>query len=93
MGCKSLEEARIVAYKEGNDMDKKTLGSNSKTENSQVYRLTEPGLRFVRSEIIDLLFKALLAEDIWKAMEYLMAARGLLGNSIMSIQNAKGPQP
>ena len=34
----------------------------------------------IRGRIIELLFQALTAKDIWEAMEYLMAARGLLNS-------------
>ena len=59
-------------------MDKSALKSVVKVESSQDRGPTEPENQFIRTKIIRLLFQALMARNIWEAMEYLMAARGLL---------------
>jgi len=60
------------------EMDEKALKSDAKAEYSQVRWLRVPEDQFIRTKIIRLLLQALMAKNIWKAMEYLMAARGLL---------------
>jgi len=59
-------------------MGKKTLKSNTKAEHSKVLWPFEPSDQFILAKIMKLLEDALYASDIWEAMEYLMAARGLL---------------
>jgi len=78
MGCEGMEETRVVAREEGDNMDKSALKRVIKVENSQVLWPTEPEDQFIRTKIIKLLLQALIAKNIWEAMEYLMAARGLL---------------
>jgi len=58
-------------------MGRKALKSNTKAENSKVLWLLEPEDQFMAEKIYKLLMKALMADDIWEAVEYLMAARGL----------------
>ena len=57
---------------------RRALKSDTKAVHSKVLWPTEPEDQFIIAEIIKLLVKALNATDIWEAMEYLMAARGLL---------------
>jgi len=59
---------------------RRALKSNTKAVHSKVLWPTEPRDQFIIAEIIKLLVKALNATDIWEAMEYLMAARGLLSS-------------
>ena len=59
-------------------MGEKALKSDAKAEYSQVRWLRVPEDQFIRTKIIRLLLQALMAKNIWEAMEYLMAARGLL---------------
>ena len=59
---------------------KKALKDDVKAVHSQVCWPSEPEDQFIVAEIIKLLVKALMADDIWEAMEYLMAVRGLLKN-------------
>ena len=59
-------------------MDKSALKKVVKVENSQIRWPTELEDQFIRAKIIKLLLQALMARNIWEAMEYLMAARGLL---------------
>jgi len=59
-------------------MGEKALKSDAKAGHSQVRWLRVPEDQFIRTKIIRLLLQALMAKNIWKAMEYLMAARGLL---------------
>jgi len=59
-------------------MDEKALKSDATAEYSQVRWLRVPEDQFIRTKIIRLLLQALMAKNIWEAMEYLMAARGLL---------------
>ena len=63
-------------------MGRKALKSNTKAENSQVLWPSEPGDQFILAKIMKLLEDALYASDILEAMEYLMAARGLLRETI-----------
>ena len=59
-------------------MEKKALKSDAKAVHSQVLWPSEPEDQFMLAEIMKLLEDALYASDILEAMEYLMAARGLL---------------
>jgi len=63
---------------EGEKMDKKALKSDAKAGHSQVLWLLKPEDQFMAEKIYNLLKDALYASDILEAMEYLMAARGLL---------------
>jgi len=63
---------------EGEEMGEKALKSDAKTGHSQVRWLRVPEDQFIRTKIIRLLLQALMAKNVWEAMEYLMAARGLL---------------
>ena len=59
-------------------MGEKILKRDAKAAHSQVRWLLKPADQFIVDKIYKLLKKALRAGDIWEAMEYLMAARGLL---------------
>jgi len=59
-------------------MDENALKTDAEAENSQVQGLHRLAVLLVRERIIELLLEALVAKDIWEAMECLMAARGLL---------------
>ena len=58
-------------------MGEKILKRDAKAAHSQVRWLQEPADQFMADKIYKLLKNALRASDIWEAMEYLMAARGL----------------
>ncbi|RLF17157.1 MAG: hypothetical protein DRN06_04270 [Thermoprotei archaeon] len=66
---------------------KKASKDDVKAAHSKILWPTEPEDQFIVAEIIKLLVKALNATDIWEAMEYLMAARGLL-----QLENRKNRQ-
>jgi len=57
---------------------RRALKSNTKAEHSKVLWLQRPEDQFMAEKIYNFLKEALKAGDIWEAMEYLMAARGLL---------------
>ena len=57
---------------------RRALKSNTKAEHSQVLWPLEPADQFMAEKIYNFLKEALKAGDVWEAMEYLMAARGLL---------------
>ena len=59
-------------------MGRRALKRDIKAVHSQARRPSEPKGQDMRVEIIELFYRALQASDIWEAMEYLMAARGLL---------------
>lgn len=58
-------------------MDEKQLKNDAKSSQTQVEWPKEPEAQLIYSEIINLLWQALHAEDILKAIDYFMAARGL----------------
>ena len=59
-------------------MGEKALKSDTKAGHSQILWLQRPEDQFMAEKIYNFLKEALNAPDIWEAMEYLMAARGLL---------------
>jgi len=76
----TLEDDPRVLYPRGRGAGEGALRSNAEAGHSQVCWPSEPEDQFIVAEIIKLLVKALTADDIWEAMEYLMAVRGLLKN-------------
>jgi len=70
---------------EGEKMEKKALKSDVKAGHSKVLWLLKPEDQFMVDKIYKLLMKALTADDIWEAMEYLMAVRGLLKTTVATV--------
>jgi len=66
-------------------MGRKALKSNTKAENSKVLWPQKQEDQFMAEKIYKLLIKALMADDIWEAMEYLMAVRGLLKTTVATM--------
>jgi len=60
------------------EIGERALEDNAKAGNSQVRWPTEPEDRAILAMIMKLLKQALMAGSVWEAMEYLMAARGLI---------------
>ena len=69
----------------GRGVGKKASKSNTKAVHSQGLWLLKPEDQFMAEKIYKLLMKALTADDIWEAMEYLMAARGLLKTTVAHV--------
>jgi len=69
----------------GRSAGKKALRSNAGAVHSQVRWPTRPEDQFMVDKIYKLLMKALTADDIWEAMEYLMAVRGLLKTTVATV--------
>ena len=72
------ESSSRALYLPGRSVGKKASKSNTKAVHSQGLWPKEPEDQFILAKIKMLLKDALYAADILEAMEYLMAARGLL---------------
>ena len=78
LGVTLAESSSRVLCFPGRSMSKKAPKGDVKAVHSQGLWPKEPENRFILAKIKKLLKNALYAADILEAMEYLMAARGLL---------------
>jgi len=69
----------------GRSAGKKALRSNAGAVHSQVRWPRRPEDQFMVDRIYKLLMKVLTADDIWEAMEYLIAVRGLLKTTVATV--------
>ena len=69
----------------GRSVYKKALKSDTKAVHFRGLWPREPEAQFILAKIKKLLKDALHAADIWEAMEYLMAARGLLKTTVAHV--------
>ena len=80
LGVTPVESSSRVLCLPGRSMGKKASKGDVKAVHSQGLWPREPEDQFILAKIKKLLKNALYAADIWEAMEYLMAARGLLSS-------------
>ena len=78
LGVTPAESGSRTLCLSGRSVYKKALKSNTKAVHFRGLWLKGPEDQFMLATIKKLLKDALYASDIWEAMEYLMAARGLL---------------